>query len=233
VPTLPSDSITKANGIAAVFSSTTTLIGVVVGGLVMVCIFIWVVLYFYRRIEKDNEITMAFKDIYKVDSSSSSSSDDINISKGTSKTQGFQVDFQGEVSPKQRDSLNKLQSIDFEYNFDRRTQLQDALSNGHGENRPGSIAFDLANPMAGRRIEARKAHRPASNGLMNRFSAVFDYMETYLHRKSQSENSIIEIVESNPMTNKNKNGQNKDHSYEVPVPSEAAVVVSEYLSEKC
>jgi len=280
VPTVPSDSISKANGIAAVFSSTTTLIGVVMGGLVMLFIFIWVVFYYYRRVKTDDTAVNELKDVYKIDSPSSSG----YISKDESKNQsGFQLDFQGEVTPKQRDSLNKLQSIDFEYDFDRQTQFQDALSNsknarkqnvdfdynfnrpsqfgspnyrvskhkdfdynnlwrdskvggmidndarsklqqqlhewntnskrnvatdfdksfcfgdGFGKNRLGSVAFDLANPMAGRQVEPRKAHRPASNSLLNRYSAVFDYMETYLQRKSNVENSIVEIVESNPM----------------------------------
>jgi len=78
VPTVPSDSITKANGTAAVFSSTTTLIGVVVGGLVMFFLFIWLVLYCYRRVTTDDTTAIALKDIYQVDSSSSIG----NISRG-------------------------------------------------------------------------------------------------------------------------------------------------------
>lgn len=66
--------------------------------------------------------------------------------------------------------------------------------------RPSKVVFDDSNPMSDYQYNAAppKLHRPVSIGLINRYTAVFDYIDTFLQLKSEKD---LENEFDNPIAN--------------------------------
>ena len=86
--------------------------------------------------------------------------------------------------------------------------------NAAREARHSKFVFDHSNPMSKEDLLIHstalpsKLHRPVSTGLMSRYTAVFDYIDTFLHLKADQDLES-DMMNSNPM-GPNINSGNED-----------------------